>query len=61
MPPLVNRVVEQILVAEEAGDRAGHDDGTAVLHFRNRGLRHVEITVEVRLEGAVEVLFRQVL
>src|SRR5215469_3885601 len=58
--PLGHRVVQQVLVAEQSGDRAGHHDRAAFLHHRHRGLRHMEVAVQVCLDGSIEVLFREV-
>src|SRR5665647_1628860 len=56
---LRHRVVEKILVAEETGDGTCHDDGAAVLHFRDGRFCHVEVAVQIRLDGAVEVFLCQ--
>ncbi len=58
---LGRRVVEQLLVAHDPGDRAGIDDRAAGLHVRHRLLRHVEIAVEIGLHRAVELLLGEVL
>ena len=58
---LGRRVVEQVLAAEQAGDRAGVDDRAALLQVRHGRLRHVEVAVEVRLDRAVEVLVGELL
>ncbi len=54
-------IIEQVLIAHQAGDRAGHDDGRARLHVRDRRLGHVEIAVQIGAQGAVEVFLGQVL
>src|SRR6267378_1258039 len=53
---LRHRVVQQVAAAEDAGDRPGHQDRAAVFHMRDGGLRHIEVAVEIGLEGPVEVL-----
>src|SRR4051812_23500367 len=55
------RVIEKLLVAFNSGDGACHYDRAAGLHMGHRRLRHMEIAVQVRFHGAVEMFFGQVL
>ena len=49
-------VVEQFFAPFEASYRAGVDDARALLHVRERGLRHEEVAVDIRLECSVPLL-----
>ena len=53
---LGGRVVQELAIAEDAGLRAGVDDGAARLQVRQRRLGHVEVAVEVGLQRPVEML-----
>src|SRR5262245_49844510 len=57
--PFCHRVVEQSLVAEQSGDGAGHDDGAAIAHMRYGGSRHIEISIEIGLDGPIKMLVSQ--
>ena len=48
---LGHRIVEQVLVCLDPGDRSRHDDRAARLEVRDRRLRNVEIAVKIGLDG----------
>ena len=54
-------IIEQSLAPEQPGHRAGIDDRRAGLHLCDRGLRHVEVTIKVGLQGLIEVLGSEIL
>jgi hypothetical protein len=47
-------------MADKADDAAGVDDRIAFGKVRERGLRHVEVTEDVRLESSAKLFFRYV-
>src|SRR5919107_2972940 len=57
---LRGRVVQKLFAPLQARYRARVDYGRALLHPFERGLRHEEVAVDVRLEGAVELLLGHV-
>src|SRR5947199_782410 len=50
-----------MLASVDARDRARHHDRAAGLHVRHGRLGHVKVAIEVGLDGAVEMLFGQIL
>src|SRR4051794_20198943 len=58
---LGHRIVEQLLAAHDARHRTGHQDGASLPQMRDGGLHHVEITVEVGFQCAVELGIADVL
>ena len=54
------RVIEQLGAALKPRDRAGAGGARPALKVRQSGLGHVEIAVDVGLQGFVEALFGDV-
>src|SRR5262249_4634963 len=50
-----------MFAAFDAGHRSGHQDGASSFHVRDRRPAHVEVTIEVGLHRAIEVLLGEVL
>jgi hypothetical protein len=51
---LGGRIVQQLLAAPQARDRAGVDDRIAALQMRQRRLGHVEVAVDVGTERLIK-------
>ena len=59
--PLCRCVVDEIFVSQESGHRSGVQDRRSGLHMLDASLGDIEIAVQVRLHGVIDVLLGQLL
>ena len=56
-----HRVVDEILVSQEAGNRSGVYDRRSGLHMLDASLGHIEIAIQIGLYGVIEMLLAKLL
>src|ERR1700704_5310081 len=60
-PSLGHRVVDEIFVSQEPGNRSGVQDRRSGLHMLDASLGHIEIAVQIGLNGVIEMLLGEIL